>query len=415
MFEPFSTVFLLWFAGAAIFLIVLAGATWLFVPGWLAARLSPPTDKSRLELEDSYRKALAQIIGFPLALIGAFGVYVAVFQALATYQQSQTVEYQNQYQRGFEALGSKSTAVRIGGLYTLQTLVDPVDLELQAHTPSGDGQALTLLRALAAFAVEQPAKTDEIVHPDALTALQILAFRKAQPNVGFDLRMGKFPGSVLADDPTKRYADFRHFDFYKADLSGSGLYRAQLYEANLRLANLNGSNLVGADLSHAGLSGTTFCPGLNFAVPAMVHVYPVPAEMVNATFYSSTGDQTRFDGAHMDGAILNDSELVSPGFVGTILEGTKFVNTTLDNPDFSQADLKDASLEGAMLIKPVFAGAVLIGTNLHVKGGISDDDLRGAFLCNVIGPSGKKLSDDCGRAEQERAKRLNQRPSITCK
>jgi uncharacterized protein YjbI with pentapeptide repeats len=413
MFEPFSTAFLLWFTGAAIFLIVLAGATWLFVPGWLAARLSIP-DKSRLELEDSYRKALAQIIGFPLALLGAFGVCVAVFQALATYQSSQRVEYQNQYQRGFESLGSKSVAVRIGGLYILQTLVDPAVSELQAKT-SADGRDLTLLRALAAFAVEQRAKTDEIVHPDALTALQILAFRKAQPNVGFDLRTGKFSGSVLADDPTKRYPDFRHFDLYKADLSGSGLYRALLYEANLRLANLNGSNLAGADLSHAGLSGTTFCPGLNFAVPAMVRPYPVPVEMGNATFYSSTGDQTRFDGAHMNGSILNDSEFVSPGFVGTILEGTKFVNTSLENPDFSQADLKDASFEGAMLIKPVFAGAVLIGTNLHVKGGISDDDLQGAYLCNVTGPSGKKLSDDCDKAEKERAKRLNPPSAITCK
>jgi uncharacterized protein YjbI with pentapeptide repeats len=411
--QPFSLEFLAWVVFAGIALIVLAGATWLILPSWIAMRLSADKKSSQLEAEDSYRKALAQIIGFPLAILGALGVYVAVLQALATYQQSQTVEYQNQYQRGFEALGSKSTATRIGGLYVLQGLIEPGDSE--AGAASAKERNLTLLRALAAFAVEHPAGTDEIVHSDALTALQILAFRKTPPDIGFDLRTGKFMGSVLADDPTKRYADFRNFDLYKADLSGSDLYQAKLFAANLRMANLNGANLAGADLSHAGLSGTTFCPGRNYAVPAIEHDYPVPAEMAHTTFYSSSGEQTRFDGAHMAGAILNDSNFVSPSFAYANLEGTQFANATLDRPDFTGADLKDASFEGAKFVnKPVFDGALLIGTNLHASG-VSDEDLRGAHLCKVTGPGGKKLPDDCPKAEQERASRLlPQVATISC-
>jgi uncharacterized protein YjbI with pentapeptide repeats len=206
------------------------------------------------------------------------------------------------------------------------------------------------------------------------------------PDVRFDLRTGKFPGSVLSDDPSKRYADFRHFDLYKVDLSGSDLYRAQLFGTNLRLANVNGSNLAGADLSLAGLSGTTFCPGLNLAVPVMVHSYPARAEMVDTTFFSASGEQTRFDGAHMDGAIFNNSNFVAPVFVHTLLRGAHFDNAVLDKPDFTGADLTSASFEGATLNQPVFTDAVLIGTNMHTKG-IVDEDLRGAHLCNVIGPS----------------------------
>jgi uncharacterized protein YjbI with pentapeptide repeats len=421
MLEPFSASFLVWFASAAVILIIIAGAILLIVPSWIVA-LRPEREPSRLEAEDTYRKALAQIIGFPLALIGAAGVYIGAFQALATYQRSQEVAYQDQYQNGFKALGSNTIATRIGGLYTLQGLIERTgdtsagtglsDRERDCNAvpnagASGQERNLTLLRALAAFAVEQPAKADEIVHPDALTALQILAFRKAQINVRFDLRTGKFPGSVLADDPTKRCADFRKFDLYNTDFSGSDLYRAQLYEANLRKANLNGSNLTNAILTRAGLSGTTFCPSLNLAVPALMHAYPVRAQLSGTAFYSSFGEDTRFDGAQMAGAILNDSNLILPSFVNRILYNARFLNATLDRPDFTEANLKDASFEGATLNKPILKNALLINTNLHAKG-ISDEDLQGAHLCNVIGPSGQRLPGDCDdamiveKAEEER-------------
>jgi uncharacterized protein YjbI with pentapeptide repeats len=408
----FSPLWLARLAGSALLLILIAGAIWLLIPGWIATLLSGNKGMDRLKTENSYRKALAQIFGFPLALLGALGVYVAVAQALATYQQSQTLAqeaqelaYQDLYRHGFEALATTgSRATRIGGLYTLQGLINRTDSEQTGQDPGQRERGQILLRALAAFAVEHPAKADQLVPSDALTALQILAFRKTVPDVRFDLRTGKFPGSVLSDDPSKRYADFRHFDLYKVDLSGSDLYRAQIFGANLRLANFNGSNLAGTDLSESGLSGTTFCPGLNFAVPAMVHTYPASAEMANTTFYSASGEQTRFDEAHLCGAIFNNTNFMAPVFAHTLLRGAHFENAVLDKPDFTGADLTDASFEGATLNQPIFTDAVLTGTNLHAKG-IVDNDLRGARMCQVIGPSGKRLSDDCKRGEQESASR----------
>jgi uncharacterized protein YjbI with pentapeptide repeats len=395
---PFSALRLAGLAASALLLILIACAIWLLVPSWIAGRLSVNKGKDRLEAEDSYRKALAQIIGFPLTLLGGLMVYIAAVQALTTYQQAQELAYQDQYRHGFDALASKSRATRIGGLYVLQSLIDRTDSEQSggSSVPKERAQerALVLLRALAAFAVEQAAQGDQLVRADALIALQIIANRKVKNDVGLDLRTGSFPGSILAEDALQKYADFRHFDLYKANLSGSDLYRARLFGANLRFANLNGSNLAGADLSHAGLSGTTFCPGFNFAVPDMVHPYPVRAEMRDTQFRSAYGEKTRFDGAIMKGAI--------------------FENAVLDKPDFTGADLTNASFEGATLNQPIFTHAVLTGTNLHAKG-IVDDDLQGANLCNVIGPSGMRLMGDCKRDERKRVPNPNPAPVDTCK
>jgi uncharacterized protein YjbI with pentapeptide repeats len=398
--QPFSMLWLVWLAASALLLILAAGAIWLLVPSWIAGRLSDKKDKDRLELEDSYRKALAQIIGFPLVLLGALGLYITAVQGLATYQRAQELAYQDQYRRGFDALASRSRATRIGGLYILQALVDRTD----SGQPAGDvvpkERALTLLRALAAFAVEQPAQANQLVRVDALIALQIIANRKVGKDTGLDLRTGSFPGSILADGSLPEGADFRHFDFYKANLSGSDLYRAQLYQANLRFANLNGSNLAGADLTEAGLSGTTFCPAFNFAVPVMVYPYPAHAEMVDTKFRSAYGEQPRFDGAIMKNAIFDDSKFLAPSFVHAVLSGARFERATLDKPDFTGADLTDASFEGATLNRPIFTGAILNGTNLHAKG-ITDSDVRRINLCNVIGPSGARLMPDCKKTEPE--------------
>jgi uncharacterized protein YjbI with pentapeptide repeats len=386
-----------WLAGGSLALIVIAAAVWLLVPVWIADRLSFQKTSDRLTAEDNYRKALAQIFGFPLALLGGLGLAVAVVQALTAYQKAQEVAYQAQYQRGFDALASPSSATRIGGLYVLQGLLDQIAADPPVSTTPQSDPAWTLLRAIAAFAVEQPAEHGGLVRLDALTALQILAFRKVLNDRRFELRTGKFPGSVLAYGGMHLYADFRQFDLFRTDLSGSDLYSARMYEANLRLGNFNGANLAGADLSHAGLSDTTFAPGHNFAVPAMVKASAVATIMVGATFYSATGERTRFDGAKLCAAHFDNASFVAPVFIHARLRGTHFDGARLDRPDFSGADLTNASFEGATIINPNFNGAVLNGTNLDAQG-LAEADLEGAHLCKVVGPKGVRLPDVCDPA-----------------
>lgn len=114
--QPSSLSWWLWLACGSLALIFVAATVWLLAPVWIADRLAFRKTSDRLAAEDSYRKALAQIFGFPLALLGGLGLAVAVVQALATYQAAQEVAYQAQYQRGFDALASSSSATRIGGL-----------------------------------------------------------------------------------------------------------------------------------------------------------------------------------------------------------------------------------------------------------------------------------------------------------
>ncbi|MER9465367.1 pentapeptide repeat-containing protein [Mesorhizobium sp. M0482] len=419
MTQPFSVNFLFFLAFAAITLIVIAAATWLTVPRWIAARLAVGRDKSELEVEDNYRTALGQIISFPLAFIGALAASVAGIQAVGAYRQSQEVAYQDQYRRGFDALGATSMGTRIGGLYTLKTLIDADSVASAGDTKNGEDRSAILLRALAAFAVEQPANPGEIVHPDALTALQIVAFRSSQPELGLDFRTGKFPGAIVADGPSQHYAAFSNSDFYKADLHGSGFYRADFSTANLREVDLSGANLAGAKLNSAGLSGATFCPGLNFAVPEMMHAGPVRTAASSAQFNDSYGEGTRFDGAVLDGSTFVKARLLAPSFANAFLYHAQFAESVLENSDFSSADLKGASFEGATIVDPVFDGAVLIDTNFRAASGIvSEASLSNAnaIVCNVIMPSGEVIAGDCTRAEQAREKlRAIQSPKTICK
>lgn len=395
LWPAFSVPWSILVVGISLALIGVAAVVWLVVPIWVANWLSQKTP-DRLAAEDSYRKALGQIFGFPLALLGGLGVAIAVVQALSTYREAQEVAYRGQYQQGFASLASESSATRIGGLYVLQGLLGQVEAKSgDVGAPQSD-PAWTLLRAIAAFAAEQPVGDGGLIRPDALTALQILAFRKALNNRRFELRAGKFPGSVLAYDDMHLYADFRHFDFFLADLSGSDLYLAQMYETNLRLANFNGANLAGADLSHAGLSGATFAPGRNYTAPDM-KAGAVATRMVGATFYSATGERTRFDGAKLCTARFGDASLVAPVFVRARLRGARFDRARLDRPDFSGADLTNASFRDATLIRPNFAGAILNGTDLNARG-LTEDDFQGAHLCNVVQPGGIRLDDSCDQA-----------------
>ncbi len=91
-----SSIFLFAILGASIFVccLAIAGAIWLFLPRWLITRFPNNTDKARLESEDLYRRTLSQILGFPLAAVGVIAGALGILQALATYSQSQELEYQ---------------------------------------------------------------------------------------------------------------------------------------------------------------------------------------------------------------------------------------------------------------------------------------------------------------------------------
>lgn len=377
---------------AALGMLAILTALWLVMPHRLAKWRSAQEPAVPMDVENSYRTALAQLVGFPLALLGAVATGMAVYQAIKTYQGAAHASYQQQYQQAFQALTSSSSATRIGGLYSLQGLLSEkvdvpaahharADLSSSATQVAGpfDSPDVLVLRSMAAFAVDHPAAAKKIIPSDSLTALQILAWRKSSRDTGFDLRNGEFRGAVLARNENQAYADLRKFDLHRTDFSGSDLYCAHFYEANLQGAKLDGANLVNAVFSRANLSNASFALAINESVPSLSRGLATPAILKNALFVDASGTDTKFTATDLQCAVFRGSTFV--------------------RPDFTNANLSHADLKGQKWQAPIFKNAWLIATDLTGTG-LREQDLAGAHLCDVIGTAGQRLNVNCSSAQE---------------
>jgi hypothetical protein len=125
-------------------LALLFGIWWLWwrLPKWqvdrLALKIRDP--KARADVEDNFRKTVVQTIGAAAVLIGAG---FALFQFLQQQQTSQTqfreqqkaaqnLMISNQVSKGFEQLASDKIAMRLGGIYALEGVMNTSE---QYHGP----------------------------------------------------------------------------------------------------------------------------------------------------------------------------------------------------------------------------------------------------------------------------------------
>jgi uncharacterized protein YjbI with pentapeptide repeats len=324
--------------------IAIAGFTWLFLPRWLGKRLGAGTDTTALNLEDTYRKSLSQILGFPIAIFGLIGAYLTIASAVESYDKTATAEFQDHFRRSFDMLSSPETSTRIGGLYGLANLLK-TQHEPGLTEAEIDAQRVDVLQSLAAYAVEhslaaRPNVSDPVVAQDAQTALRTIGRSNVYaPEYPVDLRGGYFFG-VFAP-----HANLSNANLYRANFEGSDLYQAHFEQANLRKANFNGSNLTGTHFEEAGFSNTTFCPAVNFATASLMKGTPTEARMAEAHFERSTGTHVRFDGAYLPKADFNHSALVDSWFTRAELSDTTFLSATFEGGDFSFANLERADFD----------------------------------------------------------------------
>jgi hypothetical protein len=266
------------------------GAWWLWwrLPKWevnrLALKIRDP--KARADVEDNFRKTAGQLIGGAVVLIGAG---FALFQFLQQQQttQSQFLQQQkaahdllisNQVSKGFEQLASNKIAMRLGGIYALEGVMNTSE---QYHGP--------VLEALCAFVRESTiGKTASKDKPatDVQAALTVIGRRIKGPGV-VDLANVSIPeanliganliGANLSDanlsDAKLVGANLGAGDnllVFGANLIGANLSGADLRGANLRGVDLRGANLRGADLSSARLTQTQLdeaCGDANTKLP----------------------------------------------------------------------------------------------------------------------------------------------------
>jgi len=247
-------------AGAA---IVVATATTLWWLWWRlpkrqvdGLRLQIRDAKARADLEDSFRKTIGQLIGGAAVLTGAGFAY---YQTLLTQKASYDQLISQQVSKGFEQLGSDKVAVRLGGIYALEGVMNTSE---QYHKP--------VLEALCAFVrdgTESTAPTAQPVHgktgqyrlntgpsperpspaTDIQAALTVIG-RRTNKTDRADLSYANLPGADL------RMAELNDAGLTGANLSGAYLAEANLTWAMLAKTNLRGAALFGAKLNHATLS-----------------------------------------------------------------------------------------------------------------------------------------------------------------
>jgi hypothetical protein len=120
-----------------------------------------PIPKDRVDVEDTLRKTIGQAIGAIAVLFGAgFAVWQfleqrAVSQDQVKISQQQVASHDllisNQIAKGFEQLGSDKIEVRLGGIYTLEGI-----LNMPPPDKTSPDYRTPVLEALCAFVREHP-------------------------------------------------------------------------------------------------------------------------------------------------------------------------------------------------------------------------------------------------------------------
>jgi hypothetical protein len=229
--------------------------------------------KARADTEDNFRKTVGQALGGTAVLIGAAAAYLQFTQqqqaARDQLQASHELLISNQVSKGFEQLGSKEVATRLGGIYALEGVIDTSD---QYHQPVLQGLCAFVRESTKPKAEVKTGKSPsgppkvEVPATDVQAALTVIGRRK--PGAGdVNLVEANIPGANLSGANLSG-ADLGSADLSSASLTGATLSSARLSGADLRAANLSGAflgaNLNATDLSGANLSNADLSAAENF-------------------------------------------------------------------------------------------------------------------------------------------------------
>jgi len=304
---------------ATLALLVLIWWLWWWLPRrqvtGLAAQIPDP--KARADVEDNFRKTAGQALGGAAVLIGAV---VAYLQFTQQQQASRDLLISNQVSKGFEQLAGKETALRLGGIYGLEGVMN--------NSPEYHEPVLEVLCAFVRDSTIGKTMTDGTAI-DVQAALTVIGRRRLDGGSGdLDLARANIPKAHLGG-ANLMGANLTRAILIEADLTGGAdLSGAELRGAKLRGAHLNGVDLRGAHLNEADLTG-----------------------------------------ADLRGAFLNFADLTDANLTGANLTGANLTGALVD-VEPSDADLTYAALREAMnrshvqVDRACGAGVTLPGGNL---------------------------------------------------
>lgn len=287
-------------------------------------------------------KTVGQALGGAAVLIGAVAAYLQFTQQQ---QASRDLLISNQVSKGFEQLAGEKIAMRLGGIYALEGVMNTSS---DYHQP--------VLEALCAFVRESTTRRHQVT----LTALLEAMFTPEHDSSG-EKADDEPPNDIQAALTVigRRKPGSGNVDLANANIPSANLRLARLSDADLRGANLRSADLSDADLHGAGLNR---------------------AHLNNATLFD----------ANLVGANLSSVDLGGGTYQLTILIRANLSSANLGSAYLSDAHLSDAHLNYANLSRADLSRADLIDADLRGA------ELRGADLTGAKNLTQAQLDEACG-------------------
>jgi uncharacterized protein YjbI with pentapeptide repeats len=247
--------------------VILSAICIVWAPKLQILRLRFRTNIERFNAENEARKTIATVIG-GLAIFASF--YISQRQ-LGVQQQ---VQFTDRYSKAIEEIaasdssGSPTLAVRVGGLYVLEQIMD-----------TSEAQHASIVDVLCAYirdnSTQKALQPDNGTRGDVRVALTILGRRNREMEFSADRKrsLGILKTLIFERQITDSFSS--RFVPPKLDLSDSNLPYVELNQMVLGGANLSGahlpyctailSDLTAVDFSNADLSACTLASALDGA------------------------------------------------------------------------------------------------------------------------------------------------------
>ena len=267
---------------------------------------------------------LTLVVGVPTTIL------LAIWRSRIGERQAATAYrglLNERYQKATEMLGNSLLTVRVGGIYSLQTLA--TEHPRLYHTQ--------VMRQLCIF-VKNP-----IGEENLLT-------KYAGENNFYRLREDLQEAMTFIGCRSGEQIKLEQKDGYVPDLSGAYLKCLSLERANLSGVRLGGADLTGAYLIHANLSQARLAhahlSGATLTFANLSGSILREADLSSAKLQSSILSGATLDGADLSGAKLDNACLYEATLHGTILSGTDFSH----NAQAPAKGLTQTQLDGARAV-----------------------------------------------------------------
>ncbi|MFE6942221.1 pentapeptide repeat-containing protein [Streptomyces chartreusis] len=287
------------------------------------------------------------------------------------------------YVEAIKLLGSRNPYERLGGIYSLERIMNDSDrdhrtvvevLSAFVRTPTLDnGSSNTEATSTTDEDIAQAARP--FLAPDVTAALTVLGrqpLRQSHPVT--DLRGARLTGAVIQD------TDLQDANLQGVELTGARLDSVELAGANLASATLTGASLWDSDLSQA------IAPDADFTEVTVVGTKFTHAVLTRALLVGAGLDHADFSHASLSWANLTGACLIK-----TDLSQASLERADLSGANLEGADLTCADLHGAKLPRADLTGAVLRRADLTFAD-LTDARLAAADLSTAIGLSAHQLA-----------------------